>query len=169
MTQHNSDLIAVVGMSCRFPGGAVNLERFWSLLCEGKDAWTDVPPGRFNPAAFHHPSDTNAGTTNHRGGHFLQGDISAFDSGFFAISPAEARAMDPQQRLLMELAYEALENAGLPLESVRGSNTAVYAAIFSRDYDRMMSRELTDVPKYHMTGTGEAIIANRQHDIIWTH
>lgn len=72
---------------------------------------------------------------NHRGGHFIQRDLSAFDAGFFEIGAQESHAMDPQQRLLLETSYEALENAGLPLEKVKGSNTGVYVAAFAHDYE----------------------------------
>lgn len=69
--------------------------------------------------------------------------------------------MDPQQRIQLETAYEALENAGFSLEQIRGSSTAVYVATFSRDYDRMMYKDTSDIPKYHMTGAGDAIVSNR--------
>lgn len=72
---------------------------------------------------------------NHRGGHFMKRDMSAFDAGFFEIGAQESRAMDPQQRLLLETSYEALENAGMPLEQVKGSNTGVYVAAFAHDYE----------------------------------
>ena len=69
--------------------------------------------------------------------------------------------MDPQQRLLLEVSYEAFENAGIPIEKVYDSNTAVYVAMFTRDYDRNIYKDTSNVPKYHVTGTGEAIISNR--------
>ena len=153
--------IAIVGMSCRFPGGANDPEKLWSLISQGRSAWQDVPSDRFNWKSFYHPSPDINGTMNHRGGHFLDQDISAFDAAFFGIPPAEARAMDPQQRIQLETAYEALENAGFSLEQIRGSSTAVYVATFSRDYDRMMYKDTSDIPKYHMTGAGDAIVSNR--------
>ena len=153
--------IAVVGMSCRFPGGANDPEKLWSLISEGRDAWQDVPSDRFNWKSFFHPSPDIKGTINHRGGHFLDQDISAFDTTFFDIPPTEANSMDPQQRIQLESAYEALENAGIPVEEVRGSNTAVYVATFGQDYDRMMFKDTSDIAKYHMTGTGNAITSNR--------
>ena len=153
--------IAVVGMSCRFPGGANNPEQFWSMLSEGKSAWTKVPSSRFNEEAFYHPSPDMNGATNHRGGHFIDRDLAGFDAGFFGIPPSEAHAMDPQQRLQLETAYEALENAGTPMHQVRGSKTAVYVAIFSRDFDRMMYKDTENIAQYHMTGSGDAIVSNR--------
>ncbi len=161
MSSHEPTRIAVVGMSCRFPAGANSPEKFWTMLSEGKSAWTKVPSSRFNEEAFYHPSPDMNGATNHQGGHFIDQDLSGFDAGFFGISPSEAHAMDPQQRLQLETAYEALENAGITLHQVRGSKTAVYVAIFSRDYDRMMYKDTGNIAQYHMTGSGDAIISNR--------
>ena len=148
-------------MSCRFPDGANDPEKFWSMLSGGKNAWSDVPPDRFNWTSFYHPKPDISGATNHRGGHFLSQDISAFDTGFFGISLSEANSMDPQQRLQLETAYEALENAEVTLDQARGSKTAVYVAIFGRGYDRMMNKDTTDFAKYHMTGVGDSIVSNR--------
>ncbi|KAM7216745.1 hypothetical protein V8F06_007855 [Rhypophila decipiens] len=154
--------LAVVGIGCRFPGDATNPDKLWSLLAEGKSAWTRVPVDRWNEDAFLHPSpDDMNGTHNHLGGHFLQQDVGEFDAGFFNVLPGEAAAMDPQQRLLLETTYEAIESAGIPKESLSKSNTAVYMAIFTRDYDRNVYKDMMSVPKYHVTGTGDAILANR--------
>ncbi|KAL8766387.1 MAG: hypothetical protein Q9209_006821 [Squamulea sp. 1 TL-2023] len=153
--------IAVVGISCRFPAGATDPEKFWKMLSGGESAWSDVPQDRFTWETFHHPSPDMDGTTNHRGGHFLKQNIAAFDAGFFAIHPTEASSMDPQQRVQLETAFEALENAGLTLEEIRGSDTAVYVAVFSRDYDQMLCKDPLEFGKYHMTGTGNSIVSNR--------
>ena len=153
--------LAIVGMSCRFPHGANSPAELWSLLAQGQSAWSPVPDGRFNEKAFHHPSPGMNGFINHQGGHFLDQNIRTFDAEFFGLSPAEAKAVDPQQRIQLESAYEALENAGISLESVRGTNTAVYTAIFSRDYERMMYKDTSDMAKYHVTGVGDAILSNR--------
>ena len=69
--------------------------------------------------------------------------------------------MDPQQRILLEVAYEAFENAGVTIETLKESNTAVFAAMFTRDYDRNVFKDTEDIPKYHTTGCGEAIMSNR--------
>ena len=153
--------IAIVGLSCRLPGGANNLESFWQMLSEGRSGWSDVPENRYNWKSFHHPDPEMNGTTNHRGGHFLDHDIAKFDAAFFGISPMECASIDPQQRILLETAYEALEGAGIPLESIRGSRTGVYAATFNHDYDSMIYKDTSDLPKYLMTGTGQALAANR--------
>ena len=118
--------IAVIGLGCRFPGKANSPEAFWSLLSEGRDGWTQVPADRFNEAAFHHPDPNFPGAIAQTGGHFLDQDIAAFDAGFFGIPPMEAESMDPQHRLGLEVSYEAAENAGVSLEQLNGSDTAVF-------------------------------------------
>lgn len=153
--------IAIIGIGCRLPGGVTNTDELWDLLLKGRNVWTPVPPGRFTEDSFYHPNPNHDGTTNHRGGHFLAQDVAAFDASFFGISPLEAQAMDPQQRLLLEVTYEAFENAGIPAEDVRGSRTAVYVATFTHDYDRLAYKDPYDLPKYQVTGTGDAIASNR--------
>jgi acyl transferase domain-containing protein len=161
MSQDVQVPIAIVGIGCRFPGGANSPEELWQLLSEGRDAWSEVPADRFNEAAFHHPDQDVNGTISHRGGHFLSGDISRFDPSFFGISSIEAQTMDPQQRLQLETVFEALENAGIRPNQIRGTDTSVHMAIFARDYDRMMYKDTEDLGKYHMTGIGEALLSNR--------
>ncbi|KEY67212.1 Sat13 [Stachybotrys chartarum IBT 7711] len=162
MSGPNPVPLAIVGIACRFPGDATNPERFWDLLANARSGWSRVPNDRWNEEAFWHPDpdDTN-GTNNHMGGHFLNQDLARFDAGFFNVTPQEAASMDPQQRLLLETTYEALESAGIPQEHIRGSNTAAYMAMFTRDYDRNVYKDMMSIPKYHVTGTGDAILANR--------
>lgn len=154
--------IAIVGASCRLPGGANDLQSLWELFAHGKETWSPVPSDRFNEAAFHHPDGSNPnGTNNHLGGHFIDGDVRDFDNSFFHLSPQQAAGMDPQQRILLELAYEAIENAGWTLEQCVGSRTAVFAAIFGMDYERNLTKDVLDLPVYQSVGTGAAILANR--------
>lgn len=153
--------VAIVGMACRFPGDITSLETLWEAITEGRNCWTNVPKDRFNEDAFLHPNPDFRGGHNHQGGHFLSEDLAAFDSQFFGLSTAEVDSMDPQQRLLLELSYEAFESAGLPIGSIRGSDTSVFVAVFTHDYDRILSKDLDDVPKYYITGVGEAILSNR--------
>lgn len=163
MTESTPIQIAIVGIGCRLPGDVCDTESLWVLLAEGRNTWSPVPPERFNGEAFFHPNPENSGTTNHQGGHFLSqaNNLAAFDAGFFAMSAAEAQATDPQQRLLLEVSYEAFENAGIPVEQIRGSDTAVYVAMFTRDYDRNIYKDPIRIPKYHTTGCGDAILSNR--------
>lgn len=153
--------IAIIGLACRFPGDAAGSEKLWNILSEGRQCWSEAPTDRYTEAAFLRPQPGHHASHNHRGGHFLSQNVGAFDANFFNISRAEAEAMDPQQRLTLEVAYEALENAGLTLDQLHGSHTGVYVAMFSRDYDRNIFKDPIDVPKYHTTGSGEAILANR--------
>ncbi|KAK7984416.1 hypothetical protein PG989_011818 [Apiospora arundinis] len=154
--------IAVVGISCRLPGGANCPDELWQFLDKGGEAWSPVPPERFNEAAFHHPSaDDPNGSSHHRGGHFIDADVRDFDASFFRISPQQAAAMDPQQRFLLEMSYEALESAGWSREHVAGSDTSVYTAMFTADYERNLYKEPLDLPVYYTTGTERSILSNR--------
>ncbi|KAF2260802.1 ketoacyl-synt-domain-containing protein [Lojkania enalia] len=162
MNKENSTPIAIVGISCRFPGGVNSPQKLWELLQEGTNTWSHVPLDRYNESAFHHPDpdDTN-GSHNHSGGHFLTQDIRDFDQNFFNITPQEAAAMDAQQRILLETVYEAFESGGQRQDEIRESATSVYVAMFTRDYDRNIYKDTLDIPRYQATGTGDAILANR--------
>ncbi|KAL4984119.1 hypothetical protein BDW68DRAFT_190737 [Aspergillus falconensis] len=153
--------IAIVGLGCRFPGGADTPEKLWHLAYEGRQCWEEVPSTRYNWRAFHHLDPEARGTHNARGGFFLQQDPAVFDANFFGIPAAEAAAIDPQQRLLLEVSYEALENAGMPLGALRGTQTGVYVALVSRDYDRMIYKDPSQIPKHHLTGCGDATACGR--------
>ncbi|MER5967532.1 SDR family NAD(P)-dependent oxidoreductase [Streptomyces sp. NPDC002057] len=145
--------IAVIGMSCRLPM-APGPADFWQLLRSGRDAITDAPPGRWNT------SEPQAGAGVRRGG-FLDG-IGDFDAGFFAISPREAAAMDPQQRLVLELAWEALEDAGTVPARLRDSRTAVFVGTLRDDYTSLANQYGEQALTQHsMTGLNRGVIANR--------
>jgi acyl transferase domain-containing protein len=161
MTQQGPIPLAIIGLSCRFPGGANNPDKLWNMLAEGRSGWSEVPLNRWNANSFHHPHAEAHDAFNMRGGNFVDQDLTAFDPNFFGISGVEAESMDPQQRVLLETTYEALENAGIPQESIRGSATGVYVGYFSRDYDRMVYKDTSDIPRHHITGTGDAIVSNR--------
>lgn len=153
--------IAVIGMACRLPGGVDTPDSLWSLLSEGRDGRTEVPADRWDWRSFYHQNPDAKEATNFSHGYFLKDDVSAFDARFFGIPGAEAAGIDPQQRMLLEIAYEAIENAGIPIESLRGSNTSVHMAQFARDYDRMGYRDAAQLHKSHIIGSGDAILANR--------
>ena len=126
----DEDGIAVIGMACRFPG-ASDLEAFWDLLEGGVDAVTD---GRQDAGSWSDAvGDPGAEDVAYRRGAFVDG-IDWFDSRFFRISPLEAQLMDPQQRMLLETTWQALEDAGLDPDGLRGSRTGVYAGIGSSEY-----------------------------------
>jgi acyl transferase domain-containing protein len=153
--------IAIIGMSCRLPG-AQGVEAFWNLLCEGKDAVTEVPPDRFDVSAVYDPQPAVPGKLVTRWGGFLK-DADRFDSNFFGISPREAAAMDPQQRLFLEAAWEALEDAGqLPLD-LAGSDTGVFVGIMTSDYDDLQyyRTDRTTIDLYATTGGYRSVVPGR--------
>lgn len=117
--------LAVVGMSLRFPQDATDAPSFWKMLMEQRCASTEVPPERFNMDAHYHPDSSRRETTSVRKGHFLSGDIGAWDAPFFNITASEADAMDPGQRLTLETAFHALESAGIPIPTIAGTKTSV--------------------------------------------
>jgi phthiocerol/phenolphthiocerol synthesis type-I polyketide synthase C len=150
--------IAIVGMSCRFPG-AGDSESFWYLLRNGIDAITEVPAERWNPNAFYDPKVGVPGKMNTRWGGFLE-QIDQFDPHFFGIAPREAEHMDPQQRLLLEVSWEALEDAGMVPEKLRGTSTGVFVGVSTYDYCRLQT-DLLFNNAYTGTGNAFSIAANR--------
>ncbi len=157
--------IAIIGIGCRLPGGANSAEAFWQLLREGRDAISEVPTERWD-LAKHFDADPQTPLHQHvRHGGFIDG-IDQFDPGFFGISPREAVCMDPQQRLLMEVAWQAIEDAGQPLDAIRGQQVGVFMGISSSDYSSLLwvSEEdfaIPDNEPFVLPGNTGCIAANR--------
>ena len=157
--QTKTDDIAVIGMGCRFPG-AHDLESFGKLLKEGIDAIGNVPAQRWNPEAFYQPEPGTPGKMNTCWGGFIDA-VDRFDAHFFGISRREAEKMDPQQRLILEVAWEALENAGMAPDQLSGSLTGVFIGICHSNYEKLILRNPDQVDAYSVTGTALSIAANR--------
>jgi acyl transferase domain-containing protein len=154
--------IAIIGMGCRFPGGANNPENFWQLLDNGVDAITERPSDRWNIDSYYHPDPEISGKIYTLHGGFLQ-QVDQFDSFFFEISPREAASLDPQQRLLLEVSWEALENAGQPPNQLSGSQTGFFVGIGQNDYAKLIlnTHDLEDIDVYACTGNGFCFAAGR--------
>ncbi|KAH1665525.1 hypothetical protein KXX15_008356 [Aspergillus fumigatus] len=155
--------IAIIGMGFRGPGDASNVEKLWKMILEGREAWSQIPESRWNSDAFYHPDHARHGTINVQGGHFLTEDVSLFDAPFFNMTSDEAAAMDPQQRLLLEVTHEGLENAGIPLPEIMGSQTSCFVGSFNADYTDLLLRDPDAIPMYQCTNAGQsrAMMANR--------
>lgn len=140
--------IAILGYSCRFPGGADNPEKYWDLLCQGYDAVTDIPKERFDVMEYYNPKRGVVGKTYTKSASFLTCDIKGFDNNHFEMSKVEATSIDPQYRMLLEVTWEALENAGIDINKAKGSKTGVFIGLISSEYG--MSELASDSP-YNIT------------------
>ncbi len=161
MQQREREPVAVVGMACRFPGGADDPEAFWHLLRSGHDAIGEIPADRWSNADYFDPDPDAAGRIAVRHGAFLSG-IDRFDAAFFGISPREAVTMDPQQRILLEVAWLALEDAGIATERLAGSATGVFVGICNSDYvHRVLRRGPQSIDAYMASGSAHSVAAGR--------
>lgn len=151
--------IAIVGMGCRLPGGVDGPESFWELLCAGTDTIREVPPDRWAAGAFFGKGKFRSYS---RWGGFLD-EIRSFDAGFFGLGMAEAEQMDPQQRILLEIAWHALEDAGLPVDRRTPSRIGVFIGASTHDYADIQfdTHELCAAGAYTATGGAQSIISNR--------
>ncbi|KAI0870487.1 beta-ketoacyl synthase [Hypoxylon argillaceum] len=151
--------LAIVGLLLKFPQDATSPDEFWKMILEKRCAMTEFPSDRFNIDAFYGLDNSRADTITPRGGHFVKEDLYLFDAPFFSITSVEAASMDVQQRQLQECVNRALENTGMPLESVSGSKTSVDTGSFADDYKLMTMRDHEMMPKYAATGSLISILA----------
>ncbi len=157
-----SEPIAIVGMACRLPGGANDPEAYWEILRNGVDAIAEIPPSRWDVSRYYDADPTALGKMSTRWGGFID-DVDLFDTHLFGISPREAASMDPQQRILLEVAWEALERAGIAPDSLMGSRTGVFVGISTSDYSHIQTTtggaETYDA--YLATGNSHSLASGR--------
>ncbi|WP_203073865.1 type I polyketide synthase [Falsiroseomonas ponticola] len=154
--------IAVIGIGCRFPGGAEGPDAYWQLLSEGRDAVTEVPPERWDATALFDADPDAPGRASSRWGAFLDA-IDRFDAALFGISRREAEAMDPQHRLLLENAWAALEDAGIAPDRLAGQPMGVFVGLSTADYGTLLGRQrdLGWIDAYASLGNAPSIAAGR--------
>ncbi len=161
MANTSKEPIAIIGSGCRFPGEANTPSKLWKLLQDPQDLLQEIPSDRFSARGFYHPDGLHHGNSNVLQAYLLSENHRLFDSKFFGIKGVEANAIDPQQRILLETTYEGIESAGLRLDDLRGSDTAVFVGLMCGDYEAMLLRDLDSIPTYHATGIARSIMANR--------
>ncbi|MCP4151913.1 MAG: aminotransferase class III-fold pyridoxal phosphate-dependent enzyme [bacterium] len=154
--------VAVIGMACRFPGGADTPGKFWEILKKGIDTVSEIPASRWEAHRYYDADVEAPGKMTVREAAFLD-EIEQFDATFFEISPREAETMDPQQRLLLEVSHEALESAGMDLKGLKGSRTGVFVGIASPDYLRvhLWSGNKDNINPYSVSGASNSSAPGR--------
>jgi acyl transferase domain-containing protein/surfactin synthase thioesterase subunit/acyl carrier protein len=158
-----ADPVAIVGIACRLPGEAVDLEQFWKVLISESETCTQIPDEKFNIERYSRNADERLHPISKTSSaHFLKDPIDEFDAEFFGISRKEAASMDPQHRLLLQSTYHALEDSGLTLEQIHGTNTAVYVGVMQSHYTSLRTREALDTHnQYSYMNTSIAYSAAR--------
>lgn len=148
--------------ACRLPGDCNSPTDFWELLYTQRDVQSKVPEDRFSAEAFYHPRMSRPGSIHLKGGYFIN-DAKSFDPTFFNIPAQEALSLDPKQRKVLEVSYEALESAGVPLSSIAGARIGCFVANFTFDYQTMAYRdvEFSSSSAYMQTGLGATLLSNR--------
>ncbi len=157
-----NDAIAVIGIGCRFPGGVSSPGDFWKIVRDKIDTVTLIPPDRWDVDAFYDPDPTAPGKMYTKSGAFID-KFDHFDPSFFGITPVEAKEMDPQHRILLEVSWEALENAGIDPNQLRGSRTGVFLGYSNYDYFRahIHSDDFARIDSFSASGVMVSVCAGR--------
>jgi len=156
----NNSLVAIIGMSCRFPGGSNSVQKFWENLKSGKDCVTEVPKDRWSIEEYYHNNEKVEGKTNSKCGGYID-HFDEFDAGFFGISEREAEQLDPQQRHVLEVTWEAFEDAGLKPSNYVHSKTGVFIGGFTLDYKIMQFADTQEVATHTAVGSMMTMLSNR--------
>ncbi|WP_194858347.1 SDR family NAD(P)-dependent oxidoreductase [Myxococcus sp. AB056] len=152
--------IAIIGMACRFPGGATNPAKFRDLLWGAREALTEIPSDRQALQGLYDPDPSRPGKLSMRRAGFVD-EVDRFDAEFFHISRREAEGMDPQQRFFLEVSWEALEDAGIPPHQLQGTRTGVFAGVHAKDYAFVTGGGLEKVSAHYSTGVDASYVAGR--------
>ncbi|MDC0708176.1 type I polyketide synthase [Stigmatella sp. ncwal1] len=159
-TRGEDDPIAIIGMGCRFPGGAASPAKFRDLLWGAGDAVSEIPASRKALQGLYDPDPSKPGKMSMRRGAFVEG-VDRFDAEFFRISRREAEGLDPQQRFFLEVSWEALEDAGIPPHLLAGTRTGVFAGVHAKDYAFLAEGGLEKVGAHYSTGVDASYVAGR--------
>lgn len=158
--ENTHEPLAIVGIGCRFPGGCRDATLFWNMITTGISAITEVPADRWNADRYYHPDPLAVERMVTKWGGFVD-QLKKFDAAFWGVSPREAMRMDPQQRWLLEVAWEALEDAGVPPMLLRGSLTGVFVGISANDYHSLQLSDKKQIDVHSNSGGTLSIAANR--------